>query len=78
VEQPVLFWEPWMMWLTLMKVEQMMMKLVKMVFEHLWTMVVDLKLLVEEVDVVGKQDNVVEFVAVAVVEVVVVDSLLLP
>jgi hypothetical protein len=53
-----------------------------MVFEHLWTMVVDLKLLVvavvEEVDVVGKQDNVVEFVAVAVVEVVVVDSLLLP
>jgi hypothetical protein len=71
------------MWLTLMKVEQMMMKLVKMVFEHLWTMVVDLKLLVvavvEEVDVVGKQDNVVEFVAVAVVVVVVVvDSLLLP
>ncbi len=66
------------MWLTLMKVEQMMMKLVKMVFEHLWTLVVDLKLLVEEVDVVGKQGNVVEFVAVAVVEVVVVDSLLLP
>ncbi len=69
------------MWLTLMKVEQLTMKLVKMVFEHLWTMVVDLKLLVvavvEEVDVVGKQDNVVEFVAVAVV-VVVVDSLLLP
>jgi len=62
----------------LMKLVQMMMKLV---FEHLWMIAVDSMMFaavvvvvaVAEVEAVEKQDNVLEFVVV-----VVVDSLLLP